>query len=28
VCSPRDAVRVFFGTGIDTLVIDPFVINK
>jgi carbamoyltransferase len=28
VCSPRDAVRVFFGTGIDTLVIHPFVINK
>jgi len=28
VCSPRDAVRVFFGTGIDTLVLDRFVIRK
>jgi carbamoyltransferase len=28
VCSPRDAVRVFFGSGIDTLVLDEFVINK
>jgi carbamoyltransferase len=28
VCGPRDAVRVFFGTGIDTLVLDEFVINK
>ena len=28
VCSPRDAVRVFFGSGIDTLVLDRFVIRK
>ena len=28
VCSPRDAVRVFFGTGIDTLVLERFVIRK
>jgi carbamoyltransferase len=28
VCSPRDAVRVFFGTGIDTLILDRFVISK
>jgi len=28
VCSPRDAVRVFFGTGIDTLVLGRFVIRK
>ena len=28
VCSPRDAVRVFFGTGIDTLVVGQFVIRK
>jgi len=28
VCSPRDAVRVFFGTGIDMLVIDRFVLRK
>jgi carbamoyltransferase len=28
VCSPRDAVRVFFGTGIDTLVLDKFIIRK
>ena len=28
VCSPRDAVRVFFGTGIDMLVFDQFVIKK
>jgi carbamoyltransferase len=28
VCSPRDAVRVFFGTGIDTLVLENFVIRK
>jgi carbamoyltransferase len=28
VCSPRDAVRVFFGTGIDTLVLGEFVIAK
>jgi carbamoyltransferase len=28
VCSPRDAVRVFYGTGLDVLVIDRFVIRK
>lgn len=28
VCSPRDAVRVFFGTGIDLLVVGNFVIRK
>ena len=28
VCSPRDAIRVFYGTGIDVLVLDGFVIRK
>jgi carbamoyltransferase len=28
VCSPRDAVRVFFGSGLDMLVLDRFVIRK
>lgn len=28
VCSPRDAVRVFFGTGIDLLVLGQFVLTK
>jgi carbamoyltransferase len=28
VCSPRDAVRVFFGTGLDVLVLGQFVISK
>jgi carbamoyltransferase len=28
VCSPRDAVRVFFGTGLDMLVLGQFVIRK
>jgi len=28
VCSPRDAVRVFFGTGLDLLVLARFVIHK
>ena len=28
VCSPRDAVRVFFGTGIDKLVLGRFVLSK
>jgi carbamoyltransferase len=28
VCSPRDAIRVFFGTGLDLLVLDQFVIRK
>jgi carbamoyltransferase len=28
VCSPRDAIRVFFGTGIDLLVLGNFIIRK
>jgi carbamoyltransferase len=28
VCSPRDAIRVFFGTGLDLLVLGPFVLRK
>jgi carbamoyltransferase len=28
VCSPRDAVRVFYGTGLDLLVMDQFVLQK
>jgi carbamoyltransferase len=28
VCSPRDAIRVFFGTGLDLLVMDRFVVRK
>ncbi len=28
VCSPRDAVRVFYGTGLDMLVIGRFVLRK
>jgi len=28
VCSPRDAVRVFFGTGLDLLVLGRFIIRK
>jgi carbamoyltransferase len=28
VCSPRDAIRVFYGTGLDLLVLDSFVISK
>jgi carbamoyltransferase len=28
VCSPRDAVRVFYGTGLDLLVIGNFVLRK
>lgn len=28
VCSPRDAIRVFFGTGLDMLVLDRFVVRK
>jgi carbamoyltransferase len=28
VCSPRDAIRVFFGTGLDILVLDRFVVRK
>ena len=28
VCSPRDAVRVFYGSGLDVLIIGQFVITK
>ena len=28
VCNPRDAVRVFYGTGVDLMVIDQFVLRK
>ena len=28
VCSPRDAVRVFYGTGLDVLAMERFVIRK
>lgn len=28
VCDPRDAVRVFYGTGLDVLVMDQFVLRK
>ena len=28
VCSPRDAVRVFFGSGLDLLVLNNFVLRK
>jgi len=28
VCTPRDAVRCFFSTGLDCLVIGPFVLKK
>ena len=28
VCSPRDAVRVFYGSGLDLLVINQFVLRK
>ena len=28
VCSPRDAVRVFYGTGLDMLVIGQFILRK
>jgi carbamoyltransferase len=28
VCSPRDAVRVFFGSGLDVLIMDQFVLTK
>ncbi len=28
VCNPRDAVRVFFGTGLDVLVVNQFVMRK
>jgi carbamoyltransferase len=28
VCSPRDAVRVFYGSGLDLLILDQFVLRK
>ena len=28
VCSPRDAVRVFYGTGLDMLVLEQFILRK
>jgi carbamoyltransferase len=28
VCNPRDALRVFFGSGVDTLILGSFVIRK
>ena len=28
VCSPRDAVRVFYGTGLDLLVLGQFMLTK
>ncbi len=28
VCTPRDAVRVFYGSGLDVLVLDRFVLTK
>lgn len=28
VCSPRDAIRVFYGTGLDLLVMNQFVVSK
>lgn len=28
VCTPRDAVRVFYGTGLDLLAIDRFILSK
>jgi carbamoyltransferase len=28
VCTPRDAIRVFYGTGIDVLLLDRFVLTK
>jgi carbamoyltransferase len=28
VCSPRDAIRVFFGSGLDVLILDQFVVSK
>ena len=28
VCTARDAVRVYYGTGLDMLVIDRFVLTK
>jgi carbamoyltransferase len=28
VCTPRDAVRVFYGSGLDLLVIGNFILRK
>jgi carbamoyltransferase len=28
VCSPRDAIRVFYGTGLDVLALEDFVLRK
>ena len=28
VCNPRDAIRVFYGSGIDLLVLDCFTLEK
>ena len=28
VCSPRDAVRVFYGSGVDLLILDQFLLRK
>ena len=28
VCSPRDAIRVFYGTGLDVLVLENFLLRK
>jgi carbamoyltransferase len=28
VCTPRDAVRVFYGTGLDMMVIGNFILQK
>ena len=28
VCTPRDAVRVFFSTGLDLLLLDRFILRK
>jgi carbamoyltransferase len=28
VCSPRDAIRVYYGTGLDMLVLDRFILEK
>ena len=28
VCSPRDAIRVFYGTGLDILALEDFVLRK
>jgi carbamoyltransferase len=28
VCSPRDAIRVFYGTGVDVLALEDFVLRK